>query len=409
MDITKSHWVTDENRVRLNMPIAKVDEERRLVSGFATLDNIDSQKDVVLAEASARAFARARGNIREMHQPIAAGRLVDFREDEFIKDGQVYRGIYVTAYVSKGAQNTWEKVLDGTLTGFSIGGEIIESESQWVKDANSSVRFIKDYDLTELSLVDNPANPLANVFSIQKSAEGSVIKGIMAETVIENVFWCNADSVARVVKDESADCSFCGKTMENIGWVESGDDRTEKVKQIVDDHLRLDKTTEIGEGGVDVSKTVEKTATAEEEVVQADAPTETPEENSEVETEEAAKVDEVEEPDFTKMFDDLKKAVSDSLAENREELTKAVDEKVSELERAVNEKTSELSKTVGELSEKFKSVTDSSEEVTKRLESLEESTAIKKSGDVQTEPEKKEIKKDKGWNGAFLSVHDLKR
>ena len=163
MEIKKSNWVTTDHRVSLGVPFAKIDEERRLVSGYATLDNIDDQYDVVLAEASARAFARARGNIREMHQPIAAGRLVDFKEDEVIDPdtGQVYKGIYVTAYVSKGAQDTWEKVLDGTLTGFSIGGSITESETQWVKDANANVRFVKDYSLDELSLVDNPANQKA--------------------------------------------------------------------------------------------------------------------------------------------------------------------------------------------------------------------------------------------------------
>ena len=46
----------------------------------------------------------------------------------------------------------------------------------------------------ELSLVDNPANQLANVFSIQKSATGPVtVKGMLAETEIENVFICKND------------------------------------------------------------------------------------------------------------------------------------------------------------------------------------------------------------------------
>src|SRR5689334_1445820 len=174
----KSQWATDDDTVRLSMPFAKVDKENRLVSGYATLDNVDTQGDVVLAEASTKAFARARGNLREMHQSIAVGKVVDFREDEFYHDGQFYRGIYVTARVSKGAQDTWEKVLDGTLSGFSIGGNIIEQETKFVKDAGpngETIRYIEKYDLIELSLVDNPANQLANVFSIVKSASGDTI------------------------------------------------------------------------------------------------------------------------------------------------------------------------------------------------------------------------------------------
>ena len=55
MSIAKSNLAVDGNSVHMSMPFAKVDEAKRLVSGFATLDNIDSQGDVVLAEASAKA------------------------------------------------------------------------------------------------------------------------------------------------------------------------------------------------------------------------------------------------------------------------------------------------------------------------------------------------------------------
>jgi hypothetical protein len=127
--IAKVNWTTNDKQVRLSMPIAKVDRDNRLVSGFATLDNVDTQGDVVLSEASQRAFARARGNLREMHQPVAVGKIVDFREDEFFDGNKFYRGIFVTAYVSKGAESTWEKVIDGTLTGFSIGGDITDSST----------------------------------------------------------------------------------------------------------------------------------------------------------------------------------------------------------------------------------------------------------------------------------------
>ena len=109
------------------MPIAKIDEERRIVSGFATLDNLDRQDDIVPAEASVNAFNNLQGNIREMHDATkAVGKMVEFKEDMYFDNEaeKMYNGVYVSAYISKGAEDTWQKVLDGTLSGFSIAGDI---------------------------------------------------------------------------------------------------------------------------------------------------------------------------------------------------------------------------------------------------------------------------------------------
>jgi hypothetical protein len=64
MTISKAHWDIEGNDVRLSMPFSKVDKERRIVSGFATLDNVDRQKDIVTSDASMKAFSKFRGNIR---------------------------------------------------------------------------------------------------------------------------------------------------------------------------------------------------------------------------------------------------------------------------------------------------------------------------------------------------------
>jgi hypothetical protein len=79
MTISKAQWSSDGDNLRLSMPFSKVDKERRIVSGFATLDNVDKQDDIVTADASMKAFAKFRGNIREMHQPLAVGKMVAFR------------------------------------------------------------------------------------------------------------------------------------------------------------------------------------------------------------------------------------------------------------------------------------------------------------------------------------------
>jgi len=232
MELNKAHWSNKDGSVRLSMPINKIDVERRIVHGFATLDNLDKQGDVVPADASLRAFERFRGNIREMHDKKAVGKMVSFREDKYYdtETQKFYNGIVVSAYVSKGAQDTWEKVLDGTLTGFSIGGVVKESEDVYDENLGKAYQVIKEYELSELSLVDNPANQLANLFSIEKGE----FTGSLAKAQTENVFWCRKDDIVRMSQDTVTSCPQCDKAMSNIGFVESNDvEKATMVKGIL--------------------------------------------------------------------------------------------------------------------------------------------------------------------------------
>lgn len=409
------------NSVRMSMPFAKVDKSKRLVSGFATLDNVDSQDDVVLAEASAKAFARARGNIREMHQPLAVGKMVDFREDEFFDstanngEGAFYRGIFVTAYVSKGAEDTWEKVLDGTLTGFSIGGEINEASNEFVKEAGRTVRFIKDYDLVELSLVDNPANQLANVFSIQKSAEGSFIKGMLADVKVENVFLCSDNECSTIVvsETETHDCPACGINMENIGWFESGADRAEKVRGILAKFADKEAAPiSQSEGGVDMGTEITKSEEVEEVTEENEEATEATE-GEPVEVEEAEEGEESEEDEspeevedesteISKKIDELHEAVKAGLEQNKEETLS----KVAELEKTIADAREEFLSTTTELNKKIEGIGSSLEthknrlaELEKSLEKVNSSDAIKKSADVESAGT--HVQKETFWGNAF--------
>lgn len=399
MKINKAQWVCDGDSVRLTMPLSKIDEEHRLVSGWASLDNADSQGDVILREANHKAFSRFRGNIREMHQPIAVGRMVDFKEDSYYdpESQKFYNGIYVTVHVSKGAQDTWEKVIDGTLQGFSIGGNIIEAESQWVAEANAVLRFVSDYELVELSLVDSPANQLANVFSITKSADGSqILKGMMADVRSENVFWCETDGVAKTSTEDSTPCGNCGADMKNIGWFEYENDsaKAEKVKAIVDNFGGSDE--EDPEGGVIVGKEVEITKSEEvDETVSEEVVEETVEDNAEVE---------VEELDISKMFGDLESAIKAGLEKNSQEATEAIQKATEAFENKVNE----LVEKHNELTNKFESLTENIGNVEKRLDGVESETAVKKSGDLGGSTEET-LQKSKGskWGGRFLGLSDL--
>ena len=239
VDLQKASLSTNGQQVTLTMPISKVDVEKRIVSGFATLDNIDRQGDRVSADASQKAFENFRGNVRLMHQPIPAGKVVNFRTETFFDQAtnKQYSGVFVDTYISKGASDIWEMVLDGTLTGFSIGGAVKESDNVYDPELEHTVRIIKDYDLVELSLVDSPANQLANIFSIQKT--NTVAEGIFEKSHIDNVFWCETDGVAFTGESESKDCALCNKNLDSIGWVETmeGEDISKAIAKALYSHF----------------------------------------------------------------------------------------------------------------------------------------------------------------------------
>jgi hypothetical protein len=419
MTISKAHWDTEGDNVRLSMPFSKVDVERRTVSGFATLDNVDKQSDIVTTEASLSAFKKFRGNIREMHQPTAVGKMVSFKEDKYFdpETKKFYTGVYVSAYVSKGAQDTWEKVLDGTLSGFSIGGRMNKWDDGYDEKLDSKIRIIKDYDLVELSLVDNPANQFANILSVEKVDGVDIIKGDITETVTENVFYDSESGIVLLSENESETSPTSGAPMQNIGFVEKTDnEKTEMIKFLVDsakgintskiikEASPMNETTEtvvedIIEKSDDVVEesqvapeadaAVEEPA-AEEVTEKADAVEETPEVVAEP-TEEVSKSDDVTEA-VAEIKNTLTSAFSDLTA-----TVKSLHEQVAELSKSIDSVKNEVSEAKGQFNE-----------FGKRVDAVEADTAFRKSGDlgeiVQDEPE---MVQKSLWGGRFLKTADL--
>jgi len=171
----------------LTFPIDMVKKEQRIVSGVATADNIDKVGDLVDFTASLDAFKNWQGNIREMHAPVAVGKAISYKPIK-IKgaDGEEYNAIQVEAYISKGAESTWQKVLDGTLRAFSIGGKIVKKELMQGKSYNGRpVSVIKEYNLGELSLVDNPANAIATIDLVKRASDGVLNYALTDEENIE--------------------------------------------------------------------------------------------------------------------------------------------------------------------------------------------------------------------------------
>ena len=445
----KAHWETKGNNVRLSMPIGKIDVERRMVSGFATLDNVDRQGDIVTTESSVEAFKNFRGNLREMHQPSAVGKIVSFKEDKYFdpSDKKFYSGVYVSAYVSKGAQDAWEKVLDGTYTGFSIGGNIKTWDDAYDEKIDKTIRVIKTYELHELSLVDNPANQFANILSIEKVNGQNVVEGYLSKTEIENVFWDSENGIVMVSDSDSVTSPVTGNKMQNIGFIEKNDkDNAEMIKFLVDsakgiNTIKITKEvnpmTESTEAVVETAvenaevapeaQPAEVTAEAATEVVAeaekvvAEA-TETPavaEEAPAVEELAVAKSDDASaDSSVAKAAVEVENAVEKSIADVKEEVAKAV----SEINTSLTNAFGDLAATIKSLNEKVTAVTKSLDAVTadvngiksnfnefgKRVDLVEQDTAFRKSGDLgEIVQESPQVVQKSLWGGRFLTNADL--
>ena len=418
MTIQKAHWNTDGDNVRLSMPFSKVDKERRTVSGFATLDNLDKQNDIVTPEASLNAFKKFRGNIREMHQPIAVGKMVSFKEDKYFdpETKKMYSGIYVSTYISKGAQDTWEKVLDGTLSGFSIGGKMNKWDDGYDESMDSKVRIIKDYDLVELSLVDTPANQFANILSVEKVDGVDVLKGV--DTVIENVFWDSESGLVLLSENETEVSPTSGLPMQNIGFVEKSDnEKTEMLKFLVDSAkgIKTSKITKEESPMTDATNEVVEETTVETVEVAPEADAVVEEAVAEEVTEEAPVVEEVaeevpaEEAEEVSPADDEteKTLVVNAVTEIKDTLTSAFSDLAS-IVKSLQAQVDELNKSIDSVKTEVKESKDVFNEFGKRVDAVEADTAFRKSGDigdvVQFEPE--QVQKSL-WDGRFLKTTDL--
>ena len=435
MNINKAHWVTNGDNVRLSMPIGKVDVERRMVSGFATLDNVDKQGDIVTTDASLVAFKNFRGNLREMHQQSAVGKIISFKEDRYFDPStkKFYSGVYVSAYVSKGAQDAWEKVIDGTYSGFSIGGNITKTDDQYDEKLDKSIRVIKEYDLFELSLVDNPANQFANIVSIEKVDGKNVVAGSAADIVIENVFWDKENDIVLASENESEISPVSGQQMQNIGFVEKNDkDNAEQIKFLVDSAKGIktikmqkeaspmtEETNTVAEAPVadaPVLENVEVAPEAQTEVeapseapaVTADAPTEAPAEESAatadaVVAEENTDVVKSEEA-FANAVTDIKSSLTNAFGDLAATI-KSINDQVAELTKSLSTVTTNVTNVAKEVAE----VKGNFNEFGKRVDAVEQDTAFRKSGDLgEIVQEFSEMKTQKSlWGGRFLKNSDL--
>jgi hypothetical protein len=155
----------------LFLPLAKVDLDRRLVTGVATAETPDRSGEIFdyasskpnfekwSAEAAAASGGKSLGAVRVMHSAVAAGKLTDIAFDDDAKR--------ITVCAKIVDDDEWRKVQEGVYTGFSQGGRYVK---RWADPDTGLTRYTAEPH--EISLVDLPCVPDAT-FDVVK---GGVIK-----------------------------------------------------------------------------------------------------------------------------------------------------------------------------------------------------------------------------------------
>lgn len=156
----------------MNIPMFKINEEQRLVYGRATKEAVDRSGEIMDYETSKENFiewsndfaertnGKSYGAVREQHDAKkAVGKIaqpLSFVDEE--------KAIDVCVKVVD--DEAWEKVKEGVLTAFSIGGRY---GKQWTDDeGNLHYTAVP----TEISLVDQPCLPEAVIEYVK--ADGSI-------------------------------------------------------------------------------------------------------------------------------------------------------------------------------------------------------------------------------------------
>lgn len=166
--------------LRLFVPFSKVDKAQRTVYGVATGEQVDLAGEVCdydttkpLYQKWSAGFATATagkslGNLRSMHNKIAAGKVTAINFNDANKT------IEIAAKVVDDAE--WDKVEQGVYTGFSQGGRYVK---RWA-DPASPLLTRYTADPAEVSLVDMPCLPGAT-FSMVK------VDGVVEDCAFKHV------------------------------------------------------------------------------------------------------------------------------------------------------------------------------------------------------------------------------
>lgn len=355
----------DKFKKNIFIPITKVDDEERMVYGWASTPDMDSDGEIIKSEALEKALPAYLKfpTLREMHQPKAVGTT---KQAEVSK-----KGMYIGAKVV--ADDTWKLVKENVLRAFSVGGNVLKRVGN----------VIQELELVEISLVDVPANKSAVVElwksgKLTKNAEMAYSMANLMIQIKDMISYCEMmgkdtkklKKALRLIKDLVSDEAMEDEEINDMKLkaLESMKFEDDEIGKIADSLrkgvilvMKTNKAEELKK--VDTkAPVVEEKVEAEKEEVAEDAP----------ETTEPEVVESPVEDDETKESGELEATLT-KIQEIEDKLIKLTPQKVKE------EKSDDLSKAVGSIAGTLEKVADALMRMEERLKKVEGQPAALKS------------------------------
>lgn len=146
-----------------------VDDNKRLVAGWASVEVKDLVGDIIPVEVLERAMYdyMSRGGVVMLHHTnFPVGKVVRWEIKEHPETKRP--GLWVEVEVFTGSQiadEAWKQIKSNELKGFSVSGVGIEDKNKEVEIGGQKITadVISQLELAEISLVSEPANPLAKI------------------------------------------------------------------------------------------------------------------------------------------------------------------------------------------------------------------------------------------------------
>lgn len=170
--------------------ISIVNEDKRYVAGWASVEIVDTQGDVVPVSELSKAFLNLMdrgGHIIYGHKNYPVGKIMQWE----VKEHPVSKamGVYMIVKINTGYEAddmVWNLIKQGKLAGFSIGGKGRAEKTYIEKNGvRAEVKILKNIQLNEVSVVDIPANPLAKIEQIAMIAKCAKCGSDVEEHAVE--------------------------------------------------------------------------------------------------------------------------------------------------------------------------------------------------------------------------------
>lgn len=185
--------------------LSVINEDERLIAGWASVEVVDKQGQYVDVETLAKAmlkFVDRGGFINYGHENKPVGKILQW---EIRKHPDTDRpGVWIVAKINRGYKLddiVWNMIKSGKLKGFSIAGlGGVEKRIMKADDGEErEVEVLKDIELTEISIVDEPANPYAVIEEVSVFAKGTVNEILKSDFVqgILDELWDKIDDILR--------------------------------------------------------------------------------------------------------------------------------------------------------------------------------------------------------------------